>query len=75
MIAGERLTRVLVALTLAAGLSSCVTVKPWEREVLAKPVMLLDPDPTQVRLRESVLSYREGSTGALGTKGGGCGCD
>jgi hypothetical protein len=37
--------------------------------------MQIDPDPTAVRLRESLLSYREGSTGALGAKGGGCGCD
>ena len=64
-----------LALALAATVSGCATVKPWERETLAKRVMQLDPDPTEVRLRESVLSYREGSTGALGAKGGGCGCD
>ena len=71
-----RLARGLLALTLAAAVSGCVAVRPWEREILAKRVMQVEPsDPTEGRLRESLLSYREGSTGALGTKGGGCGCD
>lgn len=68
------LARWLLALSLAAAASGCA-VRPWQREILAKPVMQLDPNPTEVRLRESLLSYREGSTGALGSKGGGCGCD
>ena len=65
----------LVVLTLSATQSACAAVRPWEREALAKRVMQLDRDRTEVRVRESLLSYREGSTGALGTKGGGCGCD
>jgi hypothetical protein len=66
----------LLALSLAAAGSGCAAVRPWEREILAKRVMQVDPpDPTEVRLRENLLSYREGSTGALGSKGGGCGCD
>jgi hypothetical protein len=69
------LRRGLLVLAVATAVSGCVTVKPWERDILAKPVMQLDAHPTEVRLRESLLSYREGSTGALGSKGGGCGCD
>lgn len=68
-------TRGLLILVLALAAGGCVTVRPWEREILAKPVMQFDPDPTEVRLRESLLAYREGSAGALGSKGGGCGCD
>ena len=67
--------RGLLVLAFATAGLGCATVRPWEREILAKPVMQLDPHPTEVRLRESLLSYREGSTGALGSKGGGCGCD
>ena len=63
----------IVVLVTAA--SACATTRPWERAILAKPVMQIDRDPTAVRLRESLLSYREGSTGALGARGGGCGCD
>jgi hypothetical protein len=37
--------------------------------------MQLDRDPTEVRLREGLLGYREGSAGAAGARGGGCGCD
>jgi len=62
-------------LALATVASGCAVVRPWEREILAKPVMQLDRDPTEVRLREGLLGYREGSTGALGSSGGGCGCD
>jgi hypothetical protein len=69
------LARVLLALAVGGTVSGCAAVRPWEREILAKRVMQLDPDPTEVRLRESLMSYREGSTGALGSKGGGCGCD
>jgi hypothetical protein len=65
----------VILLVLTSFVSGCAVVRPWERQVLAKPVMQIDPDPTSVRLRESLLSYREGSTGALGSKGGGCGCD
>jgi hypothetical protein len=67
--------RALLAGIFASTVSGCAAVRPWERQILARPVMQLDPDPTVVRLRESLLSYREGSTGALGSRGGGCGCD
>jgi hypothetical protein len=75
MLLNRRTSLGLFALSLVAGVSGCAPVRPWEREILAKPVMQLDPDPTVVRLREGLLSYREGSTGALGAKGAGCGCD
>lgn len=65
----------LFLLVLVQAVSGCAVVQPWERDILAKRVMQLDRDPTEVRLRESMLSYREGSTGALGSKGGGCRCD
>ena len=35
------------ALALSSG---CVAVKPWDREMLARPDMAWDPDPLQSRL-------------------------
>ena len=70
--------RALVAsLVLALGLGSlgCTTVRPYERETLAQPRMLLDPDPEATLVEQHVYNYREGSTGGYGGGGGGCGCN
>jgi Domain of unknown function (DUF4266) len=71
----RRVLPCLLVLVLGAGPAGCAVVRPWQRDVLARRVMQLERDPTEVRLREGLLSYREGSTGGLGSKGGGCGCD
>jgi len=53
----------------------CAHVKPWERELLAKPKMALDGDPEAALLEQHVYQYREGSAGGYGGAGGGCGCN
>lgn len=65
------------SLLLALGLGSlgCTAVRPYERETLAQPRMLLDPDPEATLVEQHVYSYREGSTGGYGGGGGGCGCN
>lgn len=55
--------------------SGCTLVKPYQRELLAKPIMQLDPDPEALLLEQHVFSYREGSAGGYGGAGGGCGCN
>jgi hypothetical protein len=50
-------------------------VKPFERERLADPVMKPLRDPLAAKHREHVLIVREGSRGANGVQGGGCGCN
>jgi hypothetical protein len=62
----------IVAFLVASG---CATVRPWERETLAKPAMAVDADPDREALRDHYLSVREGAVGALGGGGGGCGCN
>ena len=43
--------RALVLLgVLAAIVSGCATTQPWQREILAKEVMALDPDPAAFSL-------------------------
>jgi hypothetical protein len=55
-------------------LAGCATVEPWERGVLAKPQMALDPYPLQRSLRTHVQSSREAAGGGDSATGGGCGC-
>lgn len=55
-------------------ISSCAAVKPWEREGLADPIMIIDENPIDAGIKEHFLDYREGSEGATGAQSGGCGC-
>jgi hypothetical protein len=64
-----------VALPLLAGCSIEPWVKPYERERLADPIMKLSQDPLADKHREHVYDVREGSHGATGVQGGGCGCN
>ena len=63
---------IFVAALLAAG---CVRVKPYERELLAKPTMTFQPDPHEDVLDNHMLEAREGAAGGYGSAGGGCGCN
>lgn len=71
---------------LAAGIASAVLllsggcaiqpwVKPYERERLADPIMSLSRGSLAEKHREHVRDVREGSRGATGVQGGGCGCN
>ncbi len=50
-------------------------VKPYERERLADPVMKASLDELPGRQRDHIYTVREGSRGATGVQGGGCGCN
>jgi len=60
---------------IAALLSSCTTVQPWEKDLLAKPSMALTPSEIDSFLDEHIYFSKEGSTGGQGVGGGGCGCN
>jgi hypothetical protein len=64
----------LAALALALG-SGCTTVRPWERELLARPEMSFEPDGLEARRRDHVYTSKEASLPGGGTGGGGCGCN
>ncbi len=64
---------VAVVFGLAAG--GCARVKPYERELLAKPTMTFQPDPHEDVLDNHMLEAREGAAGGYGSAGGGCGCN
>ena len=50
-------------------------VKPYEREHLADPIMKFSRDSLPDKHREHIRDVREGSRGATGVQGGGCGCN
>ena len=50
-------------------------VKPYERERLADPIMSFSRNTLPERHRDHVRDVREGSRGATGVQGGGCGCN
>ncbi len=50
-------------------------VKPYERERLADPIMQFSRNALPEKHVEHVRDVREGSRGATGVQGGGCGCN
>lgn len=70
----SKLSGLLLFLICLMFLSSCVTVKPWERGDLADPIMIFDENPIDAGINEHHIDYREGSVGATGAQSGGCGC-
>jgi hypothetical protein len=55
--------------------TACATVAPYERERLARPDMELGRNGDARAGEEHATSYREGSSGGMGSSGGGCGCN
>lgn len=55
--------------------SACATVAPYERERLARPDMELGRNADARAGEEHATAYREGSSGGMGSSGGGCGCN
>ncbi len=64
----------MMSLVSVAALSGCAAVEPWERSVLAKPEMALDPHPLQSKINTHVYNSREAAMGGDSAGGGGCGC-
>ena len=67
--------RLAVALLAFAMLAGCATVAPYERERLARRDMRLDRSPDATAGEQHAAAYREGTAGAVGASGGGCGCN
>ncbi|PRP90637.1 hypothetical protein ENSA5_63080 [Enhygromyxa salina] len=67
-------TTVALALGLICA-SGCARVQPWERDRLAQPDMVIDIGGELLVASEHAVEYREGSAGAVGGAGGGCGCN
>jgi hypothetical protein len=66
---------VRVTVMLLGFFAGCATVKPYERETLAKRAMTFDADPLAAEMEAHVHDYREGASGGWAGGGGGCGCN
>ncbi|SKB48721.1 DUF4266 domain-containing protein [Daejeonella lutea] len=67
--------KIALAVFVINGLSSCVAVKPYQKNKLNDAEMNLSARTAQ-KFEQSFQLYREGSSGANGGKsGGGCGCN
>ena len=71
----HRLRSVLIVACMTSSLGGCEAVRPWERGVLARPEMQLDPNALQTGLYEQVYYSKEASRGGTKTAGAGCGCN
>ncbi|MGD8862055.1 MAG: DUF4266 domain-containing protein [Myxococcales bacterium] len=71
----RRTTRAPVFLLALCTLGGCATVAPYERETLAREDMQLERNPDATAGEQHAVNYREGSSGAVGASGGGCGCN
>lgn len=60
---------------MTTGAVGCVTVHPYERELLARPSMDGSSEEGETGFRAHVHDSREGATGGHGSTGGGCGCN
>lgn len=57
-------------------LSGCAMgVRPWNRDVLARKSMQLNPHPRVTAFREHVYFSKEAATGGRTYDAGGCGCN
>ncbi len=69
--------RSIAALACIASLGACgvLGVKPWERDLMARPDMAPDPAPIDSAVDDHVYFSKEAASGGRGFGGGGCGCN
>jgi hypothetical protein len=65
--------RALLVLALAS--IGCATVRPWQRERLARRCMEMDAPGGTASFDAHVRAVRSGDVPAAGAGGGGCGCN
>ena len=66
---------VLAIAAAALTLCGCEAIQPWERGILARPEMQLDPNTLQTSLYDQVYFSKEASRGGMKPAGAGCGCN
>ncbi len=67
--------RILIAAMLVAvSGAACAPVRPWERGTFTRRCFSADSRAEETKGRLHMLGAREGTRGAAGEAGGGCGC-
>ena len=71
------LCRLAICSTLALALVACgsLGVKPWQREVLARPEMALNSSRVDAAIDDHIYFSKEAASGGRSFGGGGCGCN
>ncbi len=71
------ITKTALALVLLAVLAGCSTVgvKPWQRDILARPEMALVASPMDAAIDDHIYFSKEVTSGGRSFGGGGCGCN
>jgi hypothetical protein len=69
-----RIAIVLICLVSMGGCSA-IGVKPWQRDILAKPEMALTANPLDAAIDDHIYFSKEASNGGRSFGGGGCGCN
>ena len=65
---------ILALIAFSSGCSA-VGVQVWERDILSKPEMQLDSQPTEQAIDDHIYFSKEASSGGRSFGGGGCGCN
>lgn len=63
------------ALPLVLAGCSSLGVKPWQREILARPEMALNSSPVDAAIDDHIYFSKEAASGGRSFGGGGCGCN
>lgn len=73
----NKLLALISSLVLISFLTGCSSlgVKPWQRDLLAKPSMQLNSAPLDNAIDDHIYFSKEASSGGRGFGGGGCGCN
>jgi hypothetical protein len=65
----------LVAAVTTLGGCGSIGVKPWQRDLLARPAMAMNAYPLDAAIDDHLYFSKEASSGGRGFGGGGCGCN
>jgi Domain of unknown function (DUF4266) len=70
-------TRPAMVLGLVLIVAGCSTpgVRPWQREILARPEMALVASPLDAAIDDHIYFSKEAASGGRSFGGGGCGCN
>ena len=69
--------RILLLVGMALLLAGCASLgpRPWEKDLMARHEMQVDPYPLQTAAEDHVYFSKEASSGGRSFAGGGCGCN
>lgn len=71
----DKITKLFVVVLILHCYGCATNVESWQKGLLAKPFMAVEPDPLDRKIREQIVTSKEGASGGYGVVGGGCGCN